>query len=70
MEEEQAGLRCDRDADLIGQLEAATAFELFFTEKDLNVAQELGLVVRRKAAKDLEVPLDDRAPFGRERLGA
>jgi hypothetical protein len=70
MEEQQARLSGDRDADFVGQLEPARALEMLFRQKYLRVAEQLGLIGRGETVEDCKVALEDRAPFWRNRLGA
>ena len=70
MQQQQARLPRDGDADLVGQLEPADSLEVLLRQKYLGVSEQLGLIVRREAGEDREIALEDRAPGGRNRLGA
>jgi hypothetical protein len=70
VEEEETRLCGDRDPDLVGQSEPTAPLEDLLGEEDLHVPQQLRLVRRRQAAEDRQVPLDDLAPRGGDRLRA
>jgi hypothetical protein len=55
MQEEKTGLGCNRDLDLIGELEAAAAFEAFFIEKNFHVTQQLFPIWRVQSIKEREI---------------
>jgi hypothetical protein len=68
MEQKKTRLRRDGNANLIGELEAATALEVLFRQEHLHMAQELLLIFGRKPAKDPNIVRQDRVPSGRDRL--
>ena len=70
MKQQQAGLRGDEHARLIGHLETATPLEVFLGKKDLGVALELAPVRLREAVVERELADEQLAPFGRKRPGA
>ena len=63
VKEQHAGLRGDRDADLVGDRQAAAPFEALLGQEDLYVAQELLPILERQARRVGDVLLDDRAPL-------
>jgi len=69
MQQEQASLSGDGDADLISQLQPAAAFEVFLGKEDLDVAEELGAIVSRETPKDREVAIKNGEPCRRKWLG-
>src|ERR1700730_14351373 len=68
MEQQQAGLRGDCDANLIGEFQATATFETFLSEKDLDAALEFSLIFGGKPAEKLNVALDRPLPVFRKRL--
>src|SRR5688500_2063686 len=68
MKKHQARLRCDRDPDLVSELQTSASLEVLLAKKDLHMLEKLSLVFRRKAAEDGEVVLDDCSPVRRKRL--
>lgn len=69
MQEKQACLGCDRHPNLVGQFKTTAAFEMFFGEKDLNVAEELGLILGRESSEDWKIACDNRPPCWRKGFG-
>ena len=70
MQQQDAGLRGDRDADLVGDLQAAAAFEALLGKEHLDVPEELVLILGWQARRVGDVLLDDRAPRVRKRAAA
>jgi hypothetical protein len=58
MEQEQTRLHRDRDPNFIRNLETAAAFEAFLSEKNLNMAEKLGLIGGRQPVEKGNIPLD------------
>jgi hypothetical protein len=44
MEQQQAGLGCNRHAHLVRELESAATLEVFLVEKDEHMSEKLALV--------------------------
>lgn len=63
MQKEKTSLRRNRDTNLIGDFETVAAFKTFFGKKNLDVAEELGPIPRRKPVKKCNVALDRRQPI-------
>jgi hypothetical protein len=70
MEQEQTRLRRDGDANLIRQLEAAAALEIFFRQEHLDMTEELALIGGRKLAKESDIARQNGVPRGRNGLRA
>ena len=65
VEQEDAGLGGDRHLDLVGQLEAAAAFEVLLGEEDLDEALELPAIGFREIGVERHILLDDLEPCRR-----
>ena len=59
MQQEQASLGRDREANLVRQLEAAAALEPFFREENLDMSKQLLPIHFRESGKKRKVALDD-----------
>ena len=70
MQEQEARLPRDRDANFVGELEAAGSLEMFFREKYLGVAEQLRLISRREPIEHRKISLEDSSPFRGRGLGA
>ena len=66
VEKENASLRCNRDTGLVGDDKAPTALEVLVREEHLDVPGELCAVLGWQTPDVGNIPLDDRAPFGRK----
>jgi hypothetical protein len=66
MQKKQTRLTGNGDANLVGEHESPTAFEVFLGDEDLGVAEQLGLIFDRKSIEDRQVALEYLAP----RLGS
>src|SRR6185436_10279179 len=62
MQQQQARLSRDGNTDLVGEHEPAASLEMFFRQKVLGVAEQLGLVFRSKAMEDGEVAFENLPP--------
>jgi hypothetical protein len=69
MQKEKAGLRRNRNTDLIRYFETVTTLKTLFGKKNLNVAEKLGLIPGRKLVKKCNVALDRREPIISKRCG-
>ena len=67
MEKKNTGLGGDRDPRLVGDLQAATTFEILLLKEYLNVSFELRPIFGRQTRHEGDIPLDDGAPFGEKR---
>jgi hypothetical protein len=63
MQKEKASLRRNRNAHLICDFETVATFKTFFGQKNLNVAEKLGLILGSKPLKKCNVALDRRQPI-------
>ena len=70
MQQEQAGLRRDCEADFIRQFQSVAAFKAFLGQEDLHVAEQFFLVRLREPVKERQVARNDRTPLVRHRLRA
>lgn len=70
VEKKEARLRGDCDSHFIGELESATPFEIFFIEKNLNVAEQLRAIVSAQPAENRNISFEELFPFRGERLRA
>ena len=69
MQEEKASLRRNRKTDLIRDFETVATFKTFFGKKNLDVAENFGLISGRKPVKKRNVALDRRQPIIWKRCG-
>jgi hypothetical protein len=69
MQKEKASLRCNSDTNLIRYFETVTALKTFLGNKNLDVAEKLGLIFRRKPVKKCNVALDRCQPIISKRCG-
>ena len=67
MEEKQARLRGNSDANLIGEFESTAAFKMLFGQQNLNVTKKLGLIRGWEAAEDRKIAIKDGLPCGWKR---
>src|ERR1700722_17438836 len=67
MEQQHAGLRGDRDPNLVSDLQTGAPFEVLLRHEDGDVSRQLLSILRRQARGVRDVLLDDGAPLGRER---
>jgi hypothetical protein len=63
MEKQDAGLRGDGDAYLVGDLESGATLEMFLGEKHLDMLAEFLPIRRRQFIEKRKVSLEDRLPF-------
>jgi hypothetical protein len=70
VEQQEAGLGGDRDLDLVGQSESATALEVLLGEEHVGVALKVPAVGLAQAGVEWDVLAEERLPLGREGLGA
>src|SRR2546423_8107420 len=70
MQQKQASLTRDGDADFVRQLQPATALEPLFGQKYLGMAEQLRLVRGRQPNKNGEIPLENLSPRVRSGLSA
>ena len=70
VQQQQAGLRRDGDADVVVDFEPGAADEALFGDEDLDVFLELQLQVDRQRAELRHAPLQDVAPVRRKGLAA
>ena len=66
VEQKNAGLGGYGDLYLVDNLQAATTFETFLSDKDKDVTQELCLVRRRQQPVQRHVSFDDLQPIIRK----
>jgi len=64
VQQQDARLSGDGDADLVRELETTAAFEMLFRKENLRMSEQLPLVLRRQATEGSNVPLDDALPLG------
>src|SRR5207248_8344874 len=63
IEDEQARLRGDGDARLVGDLEPRAADERFLRDEDLDVLLELAAQLARQSTRVRDAPLENLAPL-------
>src|ERR1700704_3463098 len=68
MQQKKAGLRSDRDTNLISQFQTATTFETLFRQKHADMAEKFSLVAGRKPTKERNIALNRHQPVSRKRL--
>ena len=69
MQKEKASLRCNSDTNLISDFQTITALKTLFGKKNLDVAEQLGLIAGRKKVKKCNVAPDRRQPIIWKRCG-
>ena len=70
MEEQDAGLGRDRDADLVGHLEPTRALEVLVVDEREDQALELAPIGLRKHLRQRDVPVEDSRPTPEETDGS
>src|ERR1700674_3262810 len=70
MQQEQARLSGDGDADLVRQLKPTDSLEVLLRQEYLGVSEQLRLVVGRETVEDWQIALEDHAPCRRDGLSA
>ena len=68
MKQKKAGLRSDRDTNLISEFQAATTFETLFCQKHADMAEKFSLVAGGKPTKERNIALNRHDPLSRKRL--
>src|SRR6185437_12722618 len=66
-EHEEARLRRDHHAHLVGHFQPGATDELLLLDEDLDVSLELAAQPLGKAAQIRNAPIEDRAPLARKR---
>jgi hypothetical protein len=66
--QQEARLRCNRDANLVVELEPAASFEVFLLEENLDVAEELLLIFGCQPVEQGEIRFENPAPMPWRRL--
>src|SRR6202171_2323211 len=68
MKQKEAGLRRDRDTNLISQFQTATTLEALFRQKHADMAKKFSVVAGRKPTKERNIALNRHEPVSRKRL--